>query len=560
MRCSVLWIASVALAASALNAQPLKPAGFTPADTLRGTNGPFRSWWDVSHYDVSVRPDFATHSIKGKTTITFRTVQVGQRMQIDLQAPLAIESVTFATEGERVDLHFTQEGNVAWIALPRSLQTGETGVLAIAYAGVPRKAVNPPWDGGWVWKTDQQGNPWMSVACQGLGASVWFPCKDTQADEPDSAALHITVPDSLQAVGNGRLRSVMKNGDGSSTWTWAVVNPINNYNIIPSIGKYVRIHEVYQGLDGPLDLDYWVLGDHDAEARRQFQQVPSMLQCFEEWFGPYPFYRDGYKLVETPFLGMEHQSAIAYGNHFQNGYLGTDLSGTGWGLKWDYVVVHESGHEWFGNSITSRDIADMWVHESFTDYSETLYTQCQFGEAAGDDYVIGLRKNIRNDTPIQGPFGVNQEGSTDMYYKGANMLHTIRHIMGNDSLFKAMLREMNSVFRHRVVSGAEVESFIIHFSGCDLGKLFDQYLRTTMVPELQWTIKKGKLYLRWSNCVAGLSMPVQILLNGEERLVYVGSTWSTPAHGLRAKTIHILPDRNWYITARRVGKGLLRER
>jgi aminopeptidase N len=553
-----VWLLLLGLGAR-LHAQPLHhDAGFTHADTLRGSIGPYRAWWDVTHYDVTVRPDLATRSIQGTTFIAFRAIGTGQRMQIDLQRPLAIRSITFSSPSGAADAYFRRDGNVAWVDLPSPLPKGAIGTLAIRYGGVPREAVNPPWDGGWIWKTDAQGDPWVSVACQGLGASVWYPCKDTQSDEPDSASLHITIPDSLQAVGNGRLRSVVKNGDGTCTWNWAVVNPINNYDIVPAIGKYADIHEVYPGKDGPLDCDYWVLKDNEAKAREQFKQVPGMLKCYEDWFGPYPFYADGYKLVEAPDLGMEHQSAIAYGNHFMNGYLGKDLSGSGWGLKWDYVLVHESGHEWFGNSITSADLADMWVHEGFTDYAETIYTQCRFGEAAGDDYVVGLRKNIRNDIPVIGPYGVNTEGSTDMYYKGANMLHTIRHVMDDDPLFKAMLRAMNKRYYHQVTTSAEVEAFISGFSGHDFSKLFDQYLRTTQVPELQWTVRKDELFVRWNNVVPGFAMSIKITVNGEERMVPITGAWTSPARGLKAKTAELAADRNWYVTVKRVDKKDLR--
>ncbi len=546
-------------AASPLHAQPLShPHVFTLADTLRGSIGPYRAWWDVTHYDISVKTDLDTKSIQGTTFIAFRATSAGQRMQIDLQQPLTIHSMTFSSPAGAADVFYKREGNVAWVDLPTPMAAGSFGTLAIQYGGTPREAVKPPWDGGWIWKTDAQGNPWMSLACQGLGASMWYPCKDTQSDEPDSAALHITVPDTLQAIGNGRLRSTVKNGDGTTTWNWAVVDPINNYDIVPSIGKYAHWHEVYPGVDGPLDLDFWVLAYNEAKAREQFKQVPLMLNCFEGWFGPYPFYADGYKLVEAPDLGMEHQSAIAYGNRFMNGYLGRDLSGSGWGLKWDYIIIHESAHEWFGNSITTADIADMWVHEGFADYAETLYTQCQSGESAGDDYLVGQRRGIRNDKPIIGPYGVNQEGGGDMYAKGANMIHTVRHVMDNDSLFKAMLHGLSKRFYHKVTTSAEIEAFISQFSGHDSSKVFDEYLRTTMVPELDWTVRKDELFVRWTNVVPGFSMPVKITVNGEERMVPITEAWSSPARGLNAKTVELTADRNWYITVERVDKKALK--
>lgn len=538
---------------------------FTHADTLRGSIGPERRWWDVLLYDVSIRPDFASNSINGTTIIGFMAKEDGLRMQIDLQQPLVVDSVTADVSKFRsgsftiVDQRATteREGDVLWVDLPTPIKAGEVSTVRITYHGIPHAAKTPPWDGGWIWKTDAEGNPWMSVACQGLGASVWFPCKDTQTDEPDDGAgLHITVPDSLQAIGNGRLRDVIKNADGTSTWNWKVTAPINNYDLIPYIGKYVHFGEVYQGKDGPLDCDYWVLKNNEAKAREQFAQVPSMLKCFEERFGPYPFYKDGYKLVEAPHLGMEHQSAVAYGNHYQNGYLGRDLSGTGWGLKWDYIIVHESGHEWFGNSITTADIADMWVHEGFTMYSEVIYTECQSGRAAADEYAQGVRRNIRNDKPVIGPYGVNQEGSGDMYYKGASLLHMIRHIAG-DSTFKAMLLEMNKRFNRSITTSADVERFIGDFTHRDFRPLFDQYLRTTKIPVLEWGIRKGDLMTRWTDCVPGFSMPVNIIVNGEERLVNMSDRWSFPASGL-SDTAVLTIDKNWYAKEAKATKRDLR--
>ena len=542
--------------------QPLHGArDFTRADTLRGSIGPERAWWDALHYDVSVRPDFATKSISGTTIIGFIARDHGLRMQIDLQQPLVVDSVTadvsrfrdgnFIIEDQRVNTE--REGDVLWVDLPQPMKAGEASTVRISYHGVPREAVHPPWDGGWIWKTDARGNPWMSVACQGLGASVWYPCKDTQSDEPDDgASLHITVADSLQAIGNGRLRDVVENADGTSTWNWKVTQPINTYNLVPYIGKYTHFGEVHEGISGKLDCDYWVLAYNEEKAREQFKQVRPMLSCFEQWFGPYPFYQDSYKLVESPHLGMEHQSAVAYGNQYLNGYLGTDLSGTGRGLKWDFIIIHESGHEWFGNSITTADIADMWVHEGITQYSEALFTECQQGLAAGQEYVIGLRKKIENKKPIIGPYGVNQEGPGDMYPKGANLMHMIRHIIG-DSTFKAMMLEMNKRFYHKVTSSTEIEKFISEFCGRDLSKVFDQYLRTTRVPVLEWTVRNGDLYVRWADCLEGLSMPIPIMVNGDERTITITDKWSWPAGGLNAKA-ELRPDDNWYVKVRKVGK------
>lgn len=485
---------------------------FTRQDSLRGSLTPERTWWDVLHYDVDVTPDFGAKTITGFTTIRYKVVsgQAASRMQIDLQEPLVIDSFYYDGKFYITDPANPprREGNVYYLPLPRAAQ-GSEHTVGIRYHGKPREAVNAPWDGGWIWKKDRKGRPWMSVACQGLGASVWYPCKDHQSDEPDQGAtLRITAPANLKAIGNGRLKATLP-GDNYNTWVWEVTAPINNYTIIPYIGYYEHFGDTLIGEKGKLDLDYWVLDYEIEKAKKQFTQVKPMMRAFEHWFGAYPFYEDGFKLVQSPHLGMEHQSAVAYGNGFQNGYLGQDLSGTGWGLKWDYIIVHEAGHEWFANNITTKDIADMWVHEGFTDYSETLFTEYHYGRKAGDEYLQGLRGNIENDRPIIGRYGVNEEGSGDMYFKGANLIHTIRAVINNDEKFRSILRGLNQDFYRKTVTTKEVEDYISQKSGIDFSKVFDQYLRTTKIPAFE--VKDGQY--RWSNVVPGFNMPLQ-LANG----------------------------------------------
>lgn len=525
------------------------PKVFTHADTVRGSITPERAWWDVLRYDIRVRPDYEKKFIRGANSIRFVVLQPGQTMQIDLQQPMQLLSATW----RKIALKFKREGNAFYIRFPKALRQGEKEKVDLRFEGYPRIAVRPPWDGGWIFTKDKQGRPWMSVACQGLGASVWYPCKDHQSDEPDSgASLSITVPDTLVAVGNGRLKKKRVNSDGTATYTWAVVNPINNYDIIPYIGKYTSWHEDYAGEKGRLDCDYWVLDYDLVKARQQFKQADTMLHCFEYWMGPYPFYEDGYKLVEAPHLGMEHQSAVAYGNGFGNGYLGRDLSGSGWGLKWDFIIVHESGHEWFGNNITTKDLADMWVHEGFTNYTETLYTTCQDGVEAGNDYCIGTRKNIRNDRPVIAHYGVNEEGSGDMYYKGGNMLHMIRRILG-DSAFRGLLHGLNADFYHQTVTSAQIEAYISRYAHRDLSKIFDQYLCTIQIPVLEYKTGMGLSY-RWTNCVKGFDMPVEVSAGGRpEEWIRPTEDWQR----LQGKTgaadgdKTLSADRNFYITVKK---------
>ena len=497
-----------------------KQAAFTHADSLRGTYGPSRDWWDVLKYDLNVKFSIQDSTISGGNTIQFKALKKGSRMQIDLQEPLILDEVLFfgSSNEQIVPLkvnNIKKDGNAYFFSLPDCIPK-KIYYLIVYYHGKPRAAVRPPWDGGLIWKKDKNKNPWVSIACQGLGASVWYPCKDHQADEPDSAEMHITIPDSLMCVGNGRYRGKINNGDGTATYDWAVINPINNYNIIPYIGNYVHFNEVYKGEKGNLDMDYWVLDYNLEKAKEQFKDAGRMMKAMEYWFGPYPFYADGYKLVDAPHLGMEHQSATAYGNGYKMGYSGRDLSGTGWGMKWDFIIVHESGHEWFANNITTKDIADMWVHESFTNYSETLFTDYWYGKEAGNAYVQGTRKLISNDIPIIGQYNVNKEGSGDMYYKGGNMIHTIRQVINNDSVFRQILRGLNKVFYHQTVTTKQVEDYISKQSKIDFSKVFDQYLRNIHLPVLEYKVEGYKLSYRWTDCVKGFNLPLKIKFKTEQ--------------------------------------------
>lgn len=501
---------------------------YTHADTLRGSNGAGRVWWDATKYDLHVKFNLEDSSISGYNVISFKVLKPGSTMQIDLQKPMMIDSVILyksdmsyagkiyvTNKVLKSNNEIFEDGNAYFFKIPEG-----DNRITIYYHGKPKISKKAPWDGGIVWAKDKQGNPWISIACQGLGASVWYPCKDYQGDEPDSAEMHITAPSNLIAISNGRMRSKINNNDGTTTTTWAVVNPINNYDLIPYIGKYAHFGEIYKGEKGNLTLDYWVLDSNMAKAKKHFKEVPRMMKAFEYWFGPYPFYEDGYKLVDAPYLGMEHQSAVAYGNGYLNGYHGIDLSGTGVGMKWDFIIVHESGHEWFGNNITSKDIADSWIHEGFTNYSETLFTEYWFGKEAADKYVIGIRKNIENKKPIISPYGVNADGPIDIYYKAANMLHTIRQVINNDALFRNILRGLNKTFYHQTVTSKQIENYISQKSKIDFSKVFDQYLRTIKIPTLEYKIKNGIFSYRWTNVVPNFNMPVKIY-NGKGNLIFI---------------------------------------
>ena len=503
-----LMLASLLVAGTPAAAQD---SAATHADTLRGSITPERAWWDVTYYDLQVRVSPADSTIRGVNHITYRVLQPAMEMQIDLQRPLQVDS--FVQRGRR--LQYRRDGDAFFVYLEASQPAGATGTMSVFYSGHPRVATRAPWDGGFVWGSDSLGVDWIATACQGLGASVWWPNKDTQTEEPDSQRIVVTLPSSLQDVSNGRLREVTVNGDGTTSYEWFVGQPINNYDVAVNAADYGHLKDAFYGEGGRLTLNYWPLRYHLATAQAQFTQVKSMLRCFEHWFGPYPWYADGYQLVETPHLGMEHQSGIAYGNQYHNGYLGHDLSGTGQGLDWDFIIVHESAHEWFGNSLTTADLADMWVHESFANYAENLYIECLRDREAGAQYVAGTRRGIHNDRPVTPAYGLNREGSGDMYPKGGNMLHLIRQVIHDDERWRRILRGLNQVYRHRIVTARQVEEYISQESGIAFGPVFAQYLTTTQIPTLEYRIDGSTLAYRWANVVPGFDIPLPVTLGDE---------------------------------------------
>ena len=499
---------------------------FTRQDTLRGSITPQRAWWDLTYYhlDISVNPE--NQSIGGSNTINYRVLRPNDEIQIDLQDPLKINKVI--QDGK--ELNFRSEGYSHFIKLKKKQKSGQIKSIKVFYEGKPKVAVRPPWDGGITWTKDSNSNHFVASSNQGIGASIWWPNKDHMYDEVDSMLISVNVPKNLTNVSNGRLRSVEDYGE-TKTFHWFVSNPINNYGVNINIGDYVMFSEIYDGEKGDLDMIYYVLRDNLERAKTQFKDAIKMMQAFEFWFGPYPFYEDSFKIVEVPYLGMEHQSSITYGNKYMKGYLGRDLSRTGWGLKFDYIIIHEAGHEWFANNITYKDIADMWVHESFTTYSENLYLDYHYGKEAASEYVIGTRSSIANRSPIIGKYGVNKRGS-DLYSKGANILHTLRQITANDEKWRSILRGLNKEFYHQTVTTKQIENYILNRIGVKIGndgvvnRFFDQYLRDSRIPVFEYTIdcsdinNNCKMGYEWGNVVENFKMPIEVIIDGKNTFLF----------------------------------------
>lgn len=517
---------------------------FTEQDTLRGSITPERAWWDLTYYhlDIEVKPD--EKFISGKNTIRYKVLNENQVMQIDLQPPMKIEKIT--QNGK--ELSFKSNINAHFVTLKKKQKKGKTYEIVVHYSGHPKEAVRAPWDGGFSWKKDSSGKHFIATSCQGLGASVWWPCKDHMYDEVESMDMSVTVPKGLMNISNGRLAKVDETKT-TNTYHWAVKNPINNYGVNVNIGDYVHFGEKYKGEKGTLDMDYYVLRENLDKAKEQFKQVPTMMKAFEHWFGPYPFYEDSYKLVEVPYLGMEHQSSVTYGNKYNNGYLGRDLSGSGWGMKFDYIIIHETGHEWFANNITYKDIADMWIHESFTTYSENLYVDYRFGKEAASDYVVGMRRGIRNQKPMIGPYNVNKRGA-DLYNKGANVLHTLRQLIEDDEKWRQILRGLNKDFYHQTVNTKQVEDYISKKSGIDLTEFFNQYLRDARIPTIEYTIENNELKFRYTDIVNGFDMPIKVKLGDTEKWIFPKAEWKTEK--LKNNVSTIVFDRNFYVNNKEV--------
>ncbi|MEN9323022.1 MAG: hypothetical protein RL699_802 [Bacteroidota bacterium] len=517
---------------------------FTRKDSLKGGLAIERKCFDVKKYALDLVFDIEQKQIKGSNTIDFSVLYDSNRIQLDLFANMVVDSIVF----NKQKLQYTREFDAVFVDFSTDLTPAIPNYsLQFYYHGQPKIAANAPWDGGFVYSTDDNGKPFIGVAVQGEGASLWFPCKDSQSDEPDQGAtMSFTVPTKLMAVSNGRFIGKIPVNASSIRWDWEVKNPINAYDITLYVGDYIHFGENYNGLD----LDYYVLRDHEAKAKTQFAEVKPMLDCFQEKFGPYPFAADGYKLVEAPYLGMEHQSAVAYGNGFQKGYRGTDLSGTGKGLLFDFILVHESGHEWFGNSITSKDVADMWIHEGFTCYSESVYLECTQNKETALTYLNGLKKNVKNDRPIIGQYGVHHEGSGDMYYKGALLLNTIRSYVNNDERWWQLLKNYSTHFAHQIIDTKTVIQYFSEQTSLPLTPVFNQYLLHKELPVLEWKLTNNQLSFRWNCAEKDFKLPATLVIKGKEVRVNPEKTWkSIPMPGKTKKDI-VVKTTDFYILSK----------
>jgi aminopeptidase N len=525
-----------------------KPPVFTRADSLRGMLSPERTCYDLTYYHLDVKINPSDQSVRGSNDIYFKVVTSFNRMQIDLFKNMEIQKIVL---DDGIAAPFTREFNAVFVELPKTVEKGSLHRIKVFYGGVPTVAKNPPWDGGLTWTKDSSGNPWVVVTCQGTGASLWWPNKDHQADEPDSMLLSITVPKGLTDISNGRLRSTTELPGGWTRYDWFISYPINNYCVTINVGKYAHFNDTYGR--NKLTLDYYVLPQDLERAKKTFGQVKTMMEAYEKYFGPYPFYRDGYKLIESPHTGMEHQSAVAYGNRYLGGYRGRAPSEVG--LKFDFIIIHESAHEWWGNSVTSKDVADMWIHESFGAYAEALYVEHVWGYQEALRYINGKKPNVRNTEPIIGIYNVQHEGSGDMYDKGQLVLNTLRSVFDNDSLWFSVVKGIQEQFQYQTITAEDVFTFVNRKTGKDYNYFFNQYLKSTKIPQLdvRLTFRGDSTFAmyRWNADVQDFRMPVRVTTSRNKyEFIYPTTSWQRMSIGkINPEEFKVEEDR-FYVTLR----------
>jgi aminopeptidase N len=478
---------------------------YTHKDTLRGALRPERTCFDVTFYNLSLKIDPKKKVISGSNDITFRVVQPTQKIQIDLYDIYKIGSI----EWNKKTLPYIRDCNALFISFPEKLMPGTMQTITIRYSGKPRSAPKPPWNGGFVWKTDSKKNYWDGVACEHLGASSWWPTKDHLSDEPDSMQMTFTVPDGYDLISNGTPRSKTPAGNGYTSHTWFVSYPINNYDATFYLGKFSHFSDTVVNKEGKYPLDYYVLPQNLDKAKVVFAQTKNVLKVYEQLFGEYPFMRDGFALVEAPFAGMEHQGAIAYGS----GYDDSKKNFMYHNKKEDPIIVHETAHEWWGNSLTVNDMNDIWIQEGFATYSELLYFEKMYGYTEYIKEMAGFANYIFNFWPVIDHYNVNENGfaSNDCYMKGATILQCLRSTMNSDSLFFKLIKDFALRYKYKTINSSDFEHMVNEYTGQDYSAFFNKYLRDKNLPILAYTYKKEgssiEFTYRWAEVEKSFHMP-----------------------------------------------------
>ena len=478
----------------------------TPRAKLLGELTAPRTCYDVTFYELNIDIDLDNRMIAGYVDFYAWAVNEFTELQFDLAKNMVLDEVNYKGRS----LTYTREEDAVFVTFP-AVQAGTQFQFRVTYHGKPAEAKKPPWDGGFVWEKDKAGRDFVGVACEGDGASLWWPCKDHPTEEPDSMAINITVPSDIMCVANGRLREKVET-DVKTTYKWFVTKPINNYNVSVNIANYAVIADTIHSVTGIQPVTYYVLDYNETVAREHFKEARAMMRSLEKFFGPFPWWEDGYKLVETPYLGMEHQTAVAYGNDFKTYERGIR---TIYGYM-DYIILHETAHEWWGNNITACDGADVWLHEGFAVYSEVLYVEDQLGYPMSIHYLLELRRGIQNRRAIVGPRGEYYWGFEDAYNKGAWILHTLRSVLDDDAMFFGILKGFQQEFAAQIVCTEDLVEYINNATVKDFTPFFDQYIFDRRPPTLEYSLTKDKLLYRYTGILPEFSMPVNVLVNKDE--------------------------------------------
>jgi aminopeptidase N len=548
---AVVSLAAPAFAQNATPAQTPRPAppstlrAPTRADILRGEYGRYRANNDLLFYHLDIRVDPVKKTLGGKNTIRFKMLKDDTRIQLELYANLSVDKIVYGP----TPLKFERDLNTVYVDFPETLKSGRTYSIDFHYSGAPQEQGR---FGGITFRTDPAGKPWINTACEGEGSSIWWPSKDQWRDEPEGMEISVAIPNDLVNVSNGKFQSKTDLGDGYTRWDYLVHYPINSYNVSLNIASYVHFEDRL----GDLPFDFYVLPGSLEKAKVQFAQAKPMIEAYQHFFGEYPFAKDGYKLIEVPYSGMEHQSAVTYGNRFANGYLERDWTEVGVSPRFDFIIIHESGHEWFGNAVSAADVSDMWIHEGWTTYLECLYVERLFGYEDALKYTNGYKKKVQNKEPIVQQRGIHRLPPQDMYFKGALFLNTLRSVVNDlsrrsdegakadDAKWWKLIRDLFQHFKYQNIMTEDVVKFVNEQLGQDLTPVFDQYLRRTDLPMLQLTFndKDGTVAYRWNADERTFAMPIRVGTRGSWQTITPTADWKVMPTKLSKEAFEVATD------------------
>jgi aminopeptidase N len=539
---SILFITAAPLAAEQAKPTPPPPPSTlrapTRIDILRGEYGRYRANNDLLYYDLDIRVNPEKKFISGRNTIRFKMLKDDTRIQLELFSNYTIEKIVATwKEASTQALKYERDHNTVYIDFPETLRSGRTYSIEFHYSGQPREQGR---FGALAFRTTPDGKHWINTANEGDGSASWWPSKDQWRDEPEGADIRVAVPNGLINVSNGRFMGKTDLGDGYTRWDYRVHYPINSYNVSLNIAEYTHFAEVH----GDLTMDYFVLPGNLDKAKVQFAQAKPMMEAFEKYVGKYPFPKDGFKLIEVPYSGMEHQSAVTYGNRYANGYLERDWTGVGVSLKFDFIIIHESAHEWFGNAVSAADVSDMWIQEGWCNYLEFIYVEALFGREDAIKYAGGYKSKVANAEPIITQRGIHRTPNQDMYFKGALFLDTLRNAVNDDARWWKLIRDTYEKFKYQNIMTEDLVRFFSAELKQDMTPIFDQYLRRTSLPVLELTFDEAAktVAYRWKADERGFAMPIKAGEPAKWQLLQPTTEWKSMEWGAGKDAFKVATD------------------